>query len=194
MAERRRVDDVVGQRVGCRSYPSGQRPGDLDRVERVLAEAGDRARDRLGRHVASQLVPSEAGLARRVRDRRFRRRELVHGARVRRLALHLDAAGRKRLADVDRRLRGVDLRAADRDQEPDHDAADETGGRQPPPQQQRVPVAAEVDLALGVEVRELALGRRPRFGRGAHAAGNLSDWRCRSDGSACRGCRARRAR
>jgi hypothetical protein len=71
--------------------------------------------------------------------------------------LHLDAALRERLAEVDGRLCFVDLGAAQRDQVADQDPGHEARERQPPVGRDRVPVAMEVDVALGVELRQFAL-------------------------------------
>ena len=60
----------------------------------------------------------------------------------------------------------VDLLAADREQVAENDADDEAEQRKPPPRDERVEIAAEVDLPLGVEIglcgRVVLMPRRAR--------------------------------
>ena len=89
----------------------------------------------------------------------------VDRVRVRREALERVRPVRaERRAHVDGRLGPIDVLAAEREQVADDDADDEPEHGQPPARDERVEVAAEVDLPLGVEIR---LGRRSR---GGHAS------------------------
>src|SRR5207249_2735291 len=56
-------------------------------------------------------------------------------------------------AQIDGRARIPDLLAAERDEVPDQRADQQAGEQQPPPRDDRTPVAAEVDLLLGLEIR-----------------------------------------
>ena len=92
------------------------------------------------------------------------------------------AAGRERLPEVDLGGRLVRRRmGAERDQVADHEPGDEAADRQPPARRDRAPVAAEIDLLLGVDV-----------GRGRRAGGP-SSWRGNPTGEPSHGSRDRYA-
>ena len=67
--------------------------------------------------------------------------------------------GRERLAEVDERLRAVDVAAPDRDEHAEDRAEDQSADREPPAGGDARPGRLEVDLALGVRV-DAALSRR----------------------------------
>ena len=97
--------------------------------------------------------------------------DLADRVRVRRRGLNQLPAGAVRRADVHRGLRAVHVLAAEGDEIADRDADDEAGDGQPPAGDERVEVAAEVDLALGLGVR---LRARAFAGRGHASPGSLA--------------------
>jgi hypothetical protein len=89
--------------------------------------------------------------------------DFVDGARVRGQPRHRRAAiRRERLAEVERRLGPVDVAAAERERVAADDAGEESEDGEPPARGDGVPVAAELDFLLGVDV-ELA---RPAWALG----------------------------
>ena len=86
-------------------------------------------------------------------DRGLGADDLAHRLRVRLQADDLAAAaGRERLAEVDERLRLVDVTAAERDERAEDGPDDEAPDRQPPACHDPPPRRAEVDLSLRVGV------------------------------------------
>ena len=88
---------------------------------------------------------------------------LAHVRRVGREPLERRGSG-VRLPEVERRRGLVHLVAAEREDVADDQPGDEAESRQPPAREQRVPVLAEIDLALVVQVGEV--GSFPGGGHG----------------------------
>src|SRR5204863_610327 len=99
--QRGRVLDGEGQLVGRVSDLRAQVAGNRDRDERALSKPRDRAGDRLGGDVAPELSRSQTDLTRDRVDRDRRLDDLADGARIRRLALDLHAAGGEWPTQVD---------------------------------------------------------------------------------------------
>src|SRR5919201_1300817 len=152
------VDDDLGERVRS---PGDLRPllaRDDDGDERVLADPAERCGhtgDGLRRDMAAKRAIREPGLLLGDVLPVRRQHDLLHRRGVRGEALDLPRAGWvQRLAEADRGLRLVDLTAAEREEIAEDDPNDEDGDGEPPTHEQRVPVAPELELLLGVDVRQ----------------------------------------